>query len=169
MLDKKLWLSFTEGLTESDIEDMESRVRFLRDITEEALSCDDTEEAQEMLDLDIHVYLSLASSSKGSQATPWLIHNCWLGWHDDGKALSPPLRDRLRRYFLRPVDDVRACLTDILACIGEHTHIRTEGEAVMWLSMLDYLATRIVTKIEHGRLDAVFANALRNAEGAQNG
>jgi hypothetical protein len=143
MLNIKLWNSFEYEFSTIDMESIESRLRFLRDIIEAAIRQYQIEDIRSELDLDLHVYLSYHKLDNGN-VSPWLIHDTWFSSYGDGTGLNPELAAVLKSAFFYSNSDLYLGLTHFLNCLNCEKMIEKEVDAVVWLSFLDYMASQFI-------------------------
>jgi hypothetical protein len=139
-----LWTSFEQGLTLLDVKDIQKRLRFLRDILEDAIRQYQVENVKSELDLNLHIYLSYFQLANNNDLSPWLIHDAWFHYYDDGIGLNPELAAILKAAFLYSNDDLYVGLTHFLKCLNCEEMIEKEVDAVVWLSFLDYMASQFI-------------------------
>ncbi|XAH25009.1 hypothetical protein AAFF27_07410 [Xylophilus sp. GW821-FHT01B05] len=151
MLDTKLWLSFEKGLSDRDIGDIEGRFLFLKEALEDAISQHHVEDIRSDLDLNLHIYLQYFTVSGNENLSPWLIHDRWLYYYEDGEGVNNELRLRLGELFCRSMDDLYERIKDLLGFLDDHRLIFGEADAVVWLSFTDYLASQLIAKIGRDR------------------
>jgi len=160
MLNTQLWLSFDKILSEKDVQDIEKRLCYLREIVEGAiLGCHSTVSTTDVrgdLDLGLHIYFEYFKLTENDNLSPWLIHNCWFYYYNDGKELSPELKRKWEKFYVRSADEFCECLGDVISCLDDYFLIKEEADAVTWLSLLDYLALKLLEKIGRDRLKNIF-------------
>ncbi|PPD28144.1 MAG: hypothetical protein CTY21_13300 [Methylomonas sp.] len=159
MLNKSLWLSFEEELSLADIEAIESRLQFLKEILESAITQYEVEDIRGELDLDLHVYLEhlkISAKTGDSKITPWLIHDGWFRYHGDAKDINPEIINLLRESYFLKTHSLKEDLEIFLKCTNLESSITTESDAVVWLTYLDYMAVKLLYKIGNMRLETLF-------------
>lgn len=159
MLNTDLWTSFEKELSATDVEKIEARLGFLRDILQDAASQYYVEDVCSELDLNLHIYLKYFELSGGTELSPWLIHDSWFGYYSDGHDLNPELDATLKEVFAQSEVDLHLEITGFLKCLDADHLIIREVDAVVWLSFLDYMASRVICHIARGRMQRLFAHA----------
>ncbi|WP_278537578.1 hypothetical protein [Delftia acidovorans] len=156
MLNTDLWISFEKNLSSKDIEDIENRLIFLKTSVEDAIVNFSVEDVESDLDLNLHIYLQYFLLKNNDDLSPWLIHDGWLYYYLGTKEVNQALKDGINSSYRRYADDILGCLEDIIEIINAHDLILRECDAVVWLSFLDYLVTRLIAKIGENRLKFLF-------------
>lgn len=156
MLNKLLWTSFVKELNLSDIEQIEGRIDFLRDILEDAIAQFDAEDVSGDVDLNLHIYINYFEASGATKLTPWIIHDAWFSYYDSGVGCNSILLEELKVIFTLPEDDLRANLAGFLRCARLDALIIAEADAVIWLSFLDHMAAKIIFSIGKRRINRIF-------------
>lgn len=159
MLDASLWATFEQRLSAKDVVDIERRLIFLRDVLEDAARQYEVEDVNSELDLNLHIYLAYFQAAGNERLSAWQIHDAWLNYHKDGEGLTPELASALKRAYLQPEDALRAEIAVFLDCLNCEGLIRTETDAVIWLSFLDYLASKMIYRIGVSRMQPIFGRA----------
>ena len=159
MLDVTLWASFEQGLSAKDVVDIERRLIFLRDVLEDAARQYEVEDVNSELDLNLHIYLAYFQTAGNEQLSAWQIHDAWLNYHKNGEGLAPDLESTLREAYLQPEDNLCAEIAVFLDCLNCEDLIRAETDAVIWLSFLDYLASKMIYRIGVSRMQPIFGRA----------
>lgn len=152
MLNTQLWASFDQGLTAADISDIESNLLFLRDELEYALSQSAVEDISSDLDQSLHIYLQHFCLSGNERLSPWLIHDRWFYYYSDGIELNPLLKEVLATIFFDEGPDLSVQVNRFVVFINCVNMIEKEVDAVVWLSFLDYLASRLIYQIGKNRM-----------------
>jgi hypothetical protein len=156
MLNEELWTSFEKSLTASDVVDIEKRLGFLHDILEDAITQYHVEDVRSELDLNLHIYLAYFETAGNTNLSPWLIHESWFNYYKDGCDLNPALEDVLKEAFLQPEVDLYLDITNFLRCLKCDRMIAKEVDAVVWLSFLDYMASRLIYRMGQNRMAELF-------------
>lgn len=162
MLNVALWTAFEQCLSEKDVADIDRRLVFLRDILEDAARQYPVEDVKGELDLNLHIYLAYFQTAGNEQLSAWQIHEAWFNYHKDGQGLTPELAIVLKRAYLQPDVDLRDEIASFLECLNCEGLIRTETDAVIWLSLLDYLASKMIYRISVGRMQPIFGTGVRS-------
>jgi hypothetical protein len=155
MLDRKLWTSFDKELDAAEIQYIENRILFLKEILEDAKNQYSVQDVSSDLDLDVHQYLNYSDDSSTTRVSPWLIHDAWLYYHDDGLGLNPEIRVIIVSIFNESNQDLYFQIINLLKCIGLVDLIASEADAVVVLSFMDYLATQMLYVIGQNRFKKV--------------
>jgi hypothetical protein len=156
ILNSKLWTSFKMGLSASDVVLIEKRLNFLRDILENAATEYYVINIYRNLDLDLHVYWIYFELDDEIKLSPGLVYEDWLSYcDDDGDSLNPELKAVLRRVF-ESGEELSSDVVGFLKCLECGEMIAKEVDAIVWLSFLDYMASRIIRQIGNGRLKKIF-------------
>jgi hypothetical protein len=163
MLNPDLWTSFEKALSKADIEKIEGRLGFLRDTLQDAATQYYVEDVCSELDLNLHIYLKYFELSGGTELTPWLIHDAWFNYYSDGHDLNPILDATLREVFVQSETDLHLEITGLLKCLNSDHMIIREVDAVVWLSFLDYMASRVIHHIGRKRMQRLFTHPDENA------
>lgn len=160
MLDIKLWTSFEKELNAADVERIEDRLIFLRDILEDALNQYHAEDIFSELDLNLHVYLNYFDACPDTKLTPWLIHDSWFNFYSDGIGINPELLRILSPGFSHSGMDFYPLLKIFLNCLNGSDLICGEVDAVVWLSFMDYMASKFIFYIGERRMQKIFTATL---------
>lgn len=156
MLDIALWTSFEKKLSTSDVGEIENRLIFLREILEDAIAQYGVEDVSGELDLNLHIYLKYFELSPDTRLSSWLIHDAWFNYYKDGEGLNKDLNLLLKEVFLGAEGDLFFEATKFLNCLDGENMIAKEADAVIWLSFLDYMASRMIFKIAKNRMKEIF-------------
>ena len=162
MLNIQLWMSFEKELNATDIERIEDRLIFLRDILEDAVNQYHAEDVFSELDLNLHVYLNYFDACPDTKLTPWLIHDSWFNFYSDGVELNPELIKILSPGFSHSGMDFYSQLKIFLNCLNGSNFICREVDAVVWLSFLDYMASKLILYIGERRMQKIFIGTLES-------
>ena len=156
MLTISLWTSFEQDLSERDVIDIDKRLGFLRDVLEDAARQYDVEDVRAELDLNLHIYLAYFQAAGNERLSAWQIHEAWFNYHKDAEGIDPELASVLRKAYLQPPVDLRAEIATFLKCLDCEGLIRVESDAVIWLSFLDHLASRLLHRLSADRMKPIF-------------
>lgn len=156
MLNLELWTSFEKELKATDVQRIEDRLFFLKDILEDAIAQYSVEDISGELDLNLHVYLDYFNSFPDTKLTPWLIHDAWFNYYSDGVDLNPELHSILKSVFLQSESNLHLQITGFLKCLDSSHLIFREVDAVVWLSFLDYMASKLIHQIGYKRMQGIF-------------
>ena len=155
MLNRNLWETFENELSIAQIECIEKRIIFFKDNLEDAERQYNVEDVSRDLDLDIHGYLNYFNLAGAEGISPWLIHDAWLYYYDDGEGLLPEIRKIIVFIFNETNQDLYIQIVNLLKCIELVDLIVTEADAVVVLSFMDYLATQMLHSIGRNRIRKV--------------
>ena len=156
MLNTKLWISFDHGLSTADIEDIKSNLVFLREELVDAIAQSVVEDISSELDMVLHIYLQHFCLSGNKNLSPWLIHDSWFYYYSDGVGLNPELKKTLDRCFKQIDADLIQQVKNMLECIDCANMIKKEVDAVVWLTFLDHMTSRLIYQIGQKRLAGIF-------------
>ncbi|WP_157982680.1 hypothetical protein [Simplicispira lacusdiani] len=159
MLNPDLWTSFEKELSAADVERIEDRLVFLKEILEDAVIQYHVEDVSSELDLNLHVYLNYFDACSNTKLTAWLIHDSWFHYYSDGVGLNPELLEILSLAFLSSELDLYSQLKTFLNCLNSGHLIFKEADAVVWLSFLDYMASKLIFHIGNKRMQKLFIGA----------
>lgn len=158
MLNLSTWMSFEKRLTAEDVADIEKRLAFLRDVLEDALTQFHVENISSELDLNMHIYLMYFELIKNKNLSPWLIHDSWLSYFMNENNLNSNLKNTLENCLLQSEENLFLDISNYLRCLECDKFIAKEIDAVVWLSFLDYMASKIIYQIGHQRMVRLFQN-----------
>lgn len=158
MLNAELWASFDQGLTASDIVDIESNIAYLQDEMLDLLAQSVVEDVSSELDMVLHIYLQHFCLSGNERLSPWLIHDAWFYYYADGKGLNYELKIILAKIFEVPDTDLLQQVKNILRCIGCVNLIEKEVDAAVWLTFLDHMVSQLIYQIGRNRLAGIFGS-----------
>lgn len=156
MLNTELWLSFEKALTASDITDIENSLAYLQEEMLDLLAQSVVEDVSSELDMVLHIYLEHNCSSGDARISAWLIHDSWFYYYSDGNGLNSELKKTLAKCFGQPNADLLQQIKYILECIDCASLIEKEVDAVVWLTFLDHMASRLINHIGRNRLAGIF-------------
>lgn len=162
MLKLELWMSFEKQLSASDVERIEDRLVFLKEILEDAVVQYHVEDISSELDLNLHVYLNYFDACPDTKLTPWIIHDSWFNYYSEGAGLNPELLKILSSAFLQSEFDLYYQVKIFLNCLNSDHLICKEVDAVVWLSFLDYMASKLIFYIGNKRMQKLFTGASEN-------
>jgi len=162
MLNLNLWTSFDENLSTVDIEVLEKRLEFLRDTLEDAATQYCVEDVTSELDLNLHIYLKYFDLYPDANISAWLIHDSWFYYYSDGVGIGYELNSVLKEVFLQPATDLYLQISGFLKCLNSGHLVAREVDAVVWLSFLDYMASRLIHHIGHIRMQRLFQSTQGN-------
>jgi hypothetical protein len=157
MLNRDLWKSFIRELSSADIDWIENRIYFLKDILEEAERQYPVEDVSSDLDLDIQQYLRRPDFAEELNISPWLIHDSWLYYYDDGVGLQPEIATTIKSIFNDVNEDLYSQIVNLLTCIKLIDLVVAEVDAAIVLSFMDYLATRLIYVIAKNKFNKILA------------
>ncbi len=159
MLSISLWKSFEQELSEQDVIDIDNRLSFLRDVLEDAARQYDVEDVRSELDLNLSIYLDYFQTAGNEGLSAWQIHQAWFYYHEDGEGLNPELASVLKQAYQQSPTDLRAEIDVFLKCLNCDGFIRTESDAVIWLSFLDHLASKLLYRLSVIRMKPIFGDS----------
>lgn len=159
MLNLELWTSFEKDLNATDVEKIEDRLVFLKEILEDAVAQYHVEDISSELDLNLHVYLNYFDACPDTKLTSWLIHDAWFNYYSNGAGLNPELLKILSSAFLHSDLDLHSQIKIFLNCLNSSHLICKEVDAVVWLSFLDYMASKLIFYIGNKRMQKIFIHA----------
>lgn len=162
MLNIDLWTSFEKELNVADVEKIEDRLVFLKEILEDAVIQYCVEDVSSELDLNLHVYLNYFDACHDTKLTSWLIHDSWFNYYSEGVGLNPELRKILSSAFLNSDPDFYCQIKIFLNCLNSGHLIYKEVDAVVWLSFLDYMASKLIFYIGNKRMQKLFIEASKS-------
>mgnify|MGYP003460617464 FL=1 len=163
MLNLELWTSFEKELSIADVEKLEDRLSFLRDVLEDALVQYQVEDVASELDLNLHIFWNYMPAD--SRLTPWWIHDSWFYYYSDGLGLNSELGALLKSTYLQSTIDLHSGIVNFLECLNSDHLIVHEVDAVVWLSFLDYMASKLICQIGNKRMRNLFARGSENNKG----
>lgn len=155
MFNRNLWKSFTRELSYEDVEWIENRIEFLKETITDAKNQFNVENVSGDLDLDLHQYLRSPDFTAELNISPWLIHDAWLYYHDDGEGLLPEIREVIVSIFNETDLDLYIQIVNLLKCIELVDLIKSEVDAVVVLSFMDYLVTQLLYIIGKNRFKKI--------------
>lgn len=162
MLNIELWTSFEKELNATDVERIENRLIFLREILEDAANQYHVEDISSELDLNLHVYLNYFDAYPDTRLTSWLIHDSWFSYYSEGVGLNSELLKILSSAFLNSEPDFYSQIKIFLDCLNSSQLIDKEVDAVVWLSFLDYMASKLIFYIGNRRMQKIFIDASKS-------
>lgn len=162
MLNLDLWTSFEKQLNATDVEIIEDRLVFLKEILEDAVVQYHVEDISSELDLNLHVYLNYFDACPDTKLTPWLVHDSWFNYYSEGVGLNPELLKVLSSAFLQSGFDLYSQVKIFLNCLNSEHLICKEVDAVVWLSFLDYMASKLIFHIGNKRMQKLFIGTPEN-------
>ena len=162
MLNLELWTSFEKELNAADVERIEDRLVFLKEILEDAIAQYHVEEISSELDLNLHVYLNYFDACSDTKLTSWLIHDSWFNYYSEGVGLNPELLKILSSAFLNSEPDFYSQIKIFLNCLNSSHLVCKEVDAVVWLSFLDYMASKLIFSIGDKRMQKLFVDVSKS-------
>lgn len=148
-----------QQLSEKDVADIDGRLAFLRDILEDAARQYDVEDVRSELELNLHIYLAYFEAAGNEELGAWQIHQSWFDYHKSGKGANPELLRVLKAAYQRPKTTLRAEIDVFLECLNFEDLIHGEADAVIWMSFLDYSASKLLCRLSADRMEPLFGGA----------